>query len=40
MGMKKKPSSPEDIAWRIFETTGNPVYYELYKKLKGPTDEE
>ena len=31
----KKEKSPLDIAWEMFEKTGNPAYYQLYKKLKG-----
>ena len=26
---------PEDKAWELFEKTGSPGYYMLYKKLKG-----
>ena len=37
--MSKKPKKPEDAAWEIFEKTGNPVYYSLYKKLKNPVGQ-
>ena len=30
----KKKRTPEKIAWDMFEKTGNPSYYMLYKKLK------
>lgn len=30
-----KAKNPEKIAWELFEKTGNPTYYRLYKKLKG-----
>lgn len=33
----KKKKKPEEIAWDMFEKTGNPSYYMLYKKLKGIT---
>lgn len=33
--MSKKKTTPEDVAWKMFEKTGNPAYYSLYKKLKG-----
>ena len=25
---------PEDLAWKLFEKTGKPGYYMLYRKLK------
>lgn len=31
----KGKKTPEQIAWSMFEKTGNPAYYMLYKKLKG-----
>ena len=34
MGMK----TPEKIAWELFEKTGKPGYYMLYRKLKGEDD--
>ena len=30
---------PEDSAWELFEKTGKPGYYMLYKKLKKKTDK-
>lgn len=33
--MDKTSKTPERIAWDLFEKTGNPSYYMLYKKLKG-----
>ncbi len=33
--MKNKQKSPSDIAWEMFEKTGDPAHYMLYKKLKG-----
>ena len=30
---------PEDVAWEMFEKTGKPGYYMLYKKLKNKTDK-
>mgnify|MGYP002522688070 CR=1 FL=1 len=35
ISMKKTYELPEDIAWKMFEKTGNPSYYMLYKKMKG-----
>ena len=32
---KNNKKNPEQIAWDMFEKTGNPSYYMLYKKLKG-----
>ena len=29
---------PEEMAWEMFEKTGKPGYYMLYKKLKGKSD--
>lgn len=29
-----KPKSARDIAWKLFEETGNFSYYMLYKRLK------
>lgn len=34
----KKKRTPEQIAWELFEKSGNPTYYVLYKKLKGIDD--
>ena len=31
----KNQKMPERIAWEMFEKSGNPAYYMLYKKLKG-----
>lgn len=31
---------PEDKAWKLFEKTGAPGYYMLYKKLKGDREEK
>ncbi len=31
---KRKSKSASDYAWELFERTGNPSYYNLYKKLK------
>lgn len=31
----EKTKMPENVAWELFEKTGNPSYYMLYKKLKG-----
>lgn len=31
--MRKK--SAEEVAWQLFERTGNLNYYMLYKRLKG-----
>lgn len=28
------------MAWELFEKTGNPSYYMLYKKLKGTQDDK
>lgn len=33
--MKKRAEPPERVAWKMFEKTGNPSYYLLYKKLTG-----
>ena len=30
----RKPRSAKEIAWEMFEETGNPTYYMLYKQLK------
>lgn len=30
---------PEDSAWEMFEKTGKPGYYMLYKKLKAERDK-
>jgi len=30
-----KEKNPEQLAWEMFEKTGNPAYYMLYKRLKG-----
>ena len=35
MDNNKGIKPPEEIAWDLFEQTGNPIYYSLYKKLKG-----
>ncbi len=35
MSKKHGEKTPEVIAWELFEKTGNPNYYRLYKKLKG-----
>lgn len=35
MDKKDNENIPEKIAWDMFEKTGNPAYYLLYKKLKG-----
>lgn len=34
MREEDKPKSARDIAWALFEETGNFSYYMLYKKLK------
>lgn len=31
---------PEELAWEMFEKTGKPGYYMLYKKLKNKTDKQ
>ena len=33
MNDKGNKKSPEQIAWELFEQSGNPSYYMLYKKL-------
>ncbi len=30
----RKARSAKQIAWEMFEETGNPTYYMLYKQLK------
>jgi hypothetical protein len=30
---------PEDIAWKLFEKTGKPGYYMLYRRLKGQGED-
>lgn len=30
----RKPRRAKDIAWEMFESTGNVTYYMLYKQLK------
>ena len=30
----RKPRNAKEIAWEMFERTGNPTYYMLYKQLK------
>ena len=34
MRENKGKKNPEQIAWELFEQTGNPSYYLLYKKLQ------
>ena len=31
---EEKPKSARELAWRLFEETGNLSYYMLYKRLK------
>jgi hypothetical protein len=35
MENKKNARKPEEVAWELFEKTGKPCYYSLYKRLKG-----
>ena len=35
MSNKRDKKTPEQIAWEMFEKSGNPSYYLLYNKLKG-----
>ena len=36
MSNKRDKKTPEQIAWEMFEKSGNPSYYLLYKKLNIP----
>ena len=31
------PHTAREIAWRMFAKTGNPAYYELYRRLEEDT---
>jgi len=33
--MRDKRTEPAEVAWGMFERTGDINYYRLYKKLKG-----